>query len=103
MRYATIFAASFAAVLLAAAAPAPTPEDTWKTAIADQNKDYAATPHAMLKIQDSAYLRDGDAAVLTGQAGNPASYRWSSDARAQGVLIVALKDGQIAVTKNGTT
>jgi uncharacterized protein len=103
MRYATIFAASFAAVLLAAAAPAPTPEDTWKTAIADQNKDYAATPHAMLKIQDSAYLRDGDAAVLTGQAGNPASYRWNSDARAHGVLTVALKDGKIAVTKNGTT
>jgi uncharacterized protein (DUF1684 family) len=103
MRFAIFLTAGFAGFLMQAATAAPTPEEAWKTAIADQNKDYAATPHAMLKIQDSAYLRDGDTAVLTGQAGNPASYRWSSDARAQGVLTVALKGGQIAVTKNGAT
>jgi hypothetical protein len=84
-------------------AAAPTPEAVWKAGIADQNKDYSQTPHAMLKIQDSAYLGEGDVAVLTGRKGDPASYRWSTDPGAEGVLHVRLKSGKIAVTNNGTT
>jgi hypothetical protein len=75
--------------------------DAWKAGIVDQNRDYSQIPHAMLKIQDSAYLRDGDTAVLTGRKGDPASYRWSSKPDAQGVLRVTLKAGKIVVARNG--
>lgn len=99
MRVVIIMAVSLASILLAGAAP--TPEQAWRAGIADENRDYAQIPHAMLKIQDSAYLHDGDTAVLTGHKGDAASYRWSSSADASGVLRITLKDGRIAATRNG--
>ncbi|HEY5046989.1 MAG TPA: DUF1684 domain-containing protein [Rhizomicrobium sp.] len=101
MRFVTVASAGLASFLLMAAAPSP--EQAWKASIADQNKDYAQVPHAMLKIQDSAYLHDGDSTVLTGRKGDPGSYRWSHDPNAQGVLCVTLKGGKLAVTRNGAT
>jgi uncharacterized protein (DUF1684 family) len=101
MRAATVMFACLAGLFLGAAAPKLTPEAEWKAGIADQNKDYAQTAHAMLKIQASAYLSDGDTAVLTGRKGDPGSYRWASDPHAQGVLRVTFKGGKIVVAKNG--
>lgn len=80
-------------------AAAPTPEAAWKAGIAMQNKDYAQTPHAMLKIQDAAYLHDGDTAVLVGRKGMPQSYRWTSKPGAQGVLRVTFRGGKLTVTR----
>jgi uncharacterized protein (DUF1684 family) len=80
---------------------APTPEETWKKGIADQNRAYAQTAHAMLKIQDAAYLHEGETAVLVGRKGVPGSYRWKSDAKAQGALRVTFKNGTLAVAKTG--
>ena len=94
-------AATATGFLLTAAAP--TPEAAWRAGIADQNKAYARTPHAMLKIQDAAYLHDGDTAVLVGRKGVPASYRWTNTSGAQGVLRVMLRNGKITVIKNGKT
>jgi uncharacterized protein (DUF1684 family) len=101
MRVAGVAFAGLAGLLLMAAAPSP--EQAWKQGIADENKDYAQIHLAMLKIQDSAYLRDGDTAVLTGTKGDPASYRWASDPGAKGVLRVALTGGKIVVTKGDAT
>jgi uncharacterized protein (DUF1684 family) len=101
MRAAPVLFACLAGLTLGAAAPKPTPEAEWKAGIADENRDYAQVPHAMLKIQASAYLSDGDVAVLTGRKGDPGSYRWANDPRAEGVLRVTLKGGKIAVAKNG--
>jgi hypothetical protein len=86
-------------VALLAAIPAfgSTPEQDWKAAIADQNKDYAQIPHAMLKIQDAAYVGEGQTATLAGRKGDPASWRWHSDAR-NGGLRIAFHDGKLAVT-----
>jgi hypothetical protein len=92
---------AIAIVILGAAAPPASPVAIWKDAIAGQNKDYAQTPHAMLKIQDSAYLGDGQTAVLQGQKGRPESWRWSHDAKAQGGLRVSVAGGKIAVLQNG--
>lgn len=97
----TLAAVTVAATGFLLTAAAPAPEAAWKSGIADQNKDYAQTPHAMLKIQDAAYLRDGDTAVLTGRKGVPASYRWTGKAHAQGVLQAVLRNGKLTVTKNG--
>lgn len=88
-------------LMSAAATPPPTPEGAWKTGVADENKAYGKTPHAMLKIQDAAYLHEGETAVLAGRKGVPGSYRWRNDASAQGVLRVTLLNGKLAVTKNG--
>lgn len=80
-------------------AVSPTPEQAWKSGIADENKDYARVPHAMLKIQDAAYLRDGDTAMLQGRKGDPHSYRWATKPGRSRVLRVALKNGKITVTR----
>lgn len=90
-----------AAVLLGAAAPPQTPEEAWKAGIEDANKAWAQAPHAILKIQSSAYLHDGDHAVLVGRKGDPGSYHWESNPKAGGVLTVALAHGKITVTKGG--
>lgn len=99
MHFAAVPPAMVAALLLASAAPSP--EAAWKSAIVDENRVYARIPHAMLKIEDAAYLRDGDTAVLTGRKGDPGSYRWTNRPDAQGVLRVTLKGGKIAASKNG--
>ena len=91
--------ALFFLLLLTASAAAATPEAEWKAAIADQNKDYAQIPHAMLKIQDSAYLGEGQSAVLDGIAGKPQSWHWSG--QGGGLLKVSLKGGKISVIRGG--
>jgi hypothetical protein len=92
--------AVFSVLFLTAAAPPPSPETVWKNSIADQNKAYAQTPHAMLKIQDSAYLGDGQSAVLQGRKGQPGTWHWSHDAKAQGVLRVSVGGGKITVLQD---
>jgi uncharacterized protein (DUF1684 family) len=89
------------ATITLAAAAAPSPQAAWKAGIAEENKDYAAIPHAMLKIQDSAYLGEGQMAVLTGVAGQPGSWRWNHDAKAKGSLRVAYFGGKLLVVKDG--
>ncbi len=86
--------------LLLAAAPLP-PEAQWKKDVEGQNFSYARKPHAMLKIQDSVYLADGDRAVLTGVKGRPESWKWSRKPGARGPLTLALRNGRLTVTKDG--
>lgn len=88
-----------AATLLGAAAPSP--EAAWRAGIAEENKDYAQIPHAMLKIQDSAYLGEGQIAVLVGVKGRAASWRWSHDLAANGPLRVGVLRGVLHVAKDG--
>jgi len=99
MRAAAAFSFAVTSVILMGAAPSP--EAAWKAGIADQNKAYADRPHAMLKIQDAAYLHDGDTAVLAGRKGAPGSYHWTNNENRKGVFRVTLKSGKITVTSNG--
>ncbi len=69
--------------------------------IAGQNKAYAQTPHAMLKIQDAAYIGEGGSATLAGKPGIPGSWRWHTDANTKGPLHIAFNNGKLAVTLNG--
>src|ERR1700760_3285767 len=87
-----------ALILLAAPAMALSPEEEWKQGIADQNKDYANIPHAMLKIQDSAYIGDGQSATLTGKPGDASSWHWG---KGNAALTVSIKNGKLAVSKPG--
>lgn len=83
----------------AMAAAAMTPQEAWKAGIAAQDKDYAAIPHAMLKIQDSVYLGEGQAAVLSGKAGDAGSWRWRPSG--DGPLKVAYHGSRLAATLRG--
>src|SRR4051812_31089430 len=89
-----------AAALLCAAA-APSPQAAWKAQIAGENKGYAKIPHAMLKIQDSAYLGEGQIAVLVGVKGQPGSWHWSHDLSAKGPLRVGVLRGVLHVAMAG--
>jgi hypothetical protein len=85
-------------MFLCAAAPI-SPEAAYKANIADENKGYAQVPHAMLKIQDSAYLGEGQSAVLTGKMGDPASWRWRE--KGDGPLRISFAGGRLKAVLNG--
>jgi uncharacterized protein (DUF1684 family) len=84
-----------------AARAAETPEEAWRKAIAEQNKSYAETLRAMLKVQDSVYLADGQSAQLVGRVGEPASWRWSTAPDAPGTLSVSFQSGRLSVQQDG--
>jgi len=103
MRYWKILAALGAlAALVAATAPAKTPEQEWRDSIADANKDWAQVPHAILKIQDAAYLGEGQSATLTGTKGKPDSYRWIPG-KSAGILVATYSGGKLTGTMGGKT
>jgi len=77
------------------------PEEAWKAAIADQNRAYSQKPHAMLKIQDSAYLGEGQSARLEGRKGQAGSWHWTRDPKAQGALEIVFRDGKLDIRQNG--
>lgn len=82
-----------------AAAP-QSPGQAWKAGIADANLAYAKKPHAILKIQDAAYLGEGDAATLMGTRGKPDTWHWAAGAK-KGVLIVRYVHGHMIASMNG--
>jgi hypothetical protein len=90
-----------AAAVLFLGAAAPSPQQQWKSDIAAQNRAYADVAHAMLKIQDSAYLGEGQSVTLVGDRGKPASWRWSSKPDAQGPLKASFRGGRLTVMHDG--
>src|ERR1041385_5983025 len=87
--------------LFSIAAVAPkTPQEEWKSELKEANDAYAKIPHAILKIQDAAYLGEGQSATLTGVKGNPDSYRWVPG-RSDGVLTARYAAGRMSATMSG--
>jgi hypothetical protein len=93
---------ALAATLLLAAAPAPkSPEQEWRDGIVDANKAWSKVPHAILKIQDAAYLGEGQSATLVGTKGKPDSYKWTSGKVQDGILTVSYAHGQMSGSMRG--
>jgi uncharacterized protein (DUF1684 family) len=92
-----------AALLVSSAALAVklTPEAAWKADLAETNKHYSVVPHAILKIQDAAYLGEGNMASLVGTKGNPASYKWKNGKVQNAVLVALYAGGKLALTHDG--
>ena len=86
------------ALMLATPAFALTPQEEWQAGIADENKGYAQVPHAMLKIQDSAYIGEGQTASLTGRAGDPSSWHWGPG---NDTLTASIRNGKLTVLIHG--
>lgn len=81
-------------------ASAQSVQQVWAQGIAEANIGWAKAPHAILKIQDAAYLGEGEAATLTGHPGRPESWRWV-DGEAKGALTVRFEKGHARVVKGG--
>ena len=88
-----------ALLLLTVPAFALTPQEEYTKNIADENTGYAQATHAMLKIQDSAYLGEGQSATVWGRAGAPASYHWAPGAG--GTLTASIHGGKLSLAMNG--
>ena len=97
-------AAALLVALVSVAATAPkSPEQTWREGIAEANLAYAKIPHAILKIQDAAYLGEGASATLVGARGKPDSYRWVPGKVDKGVLTASFQGGHMHIVKGGTS
>ena len=95
-------AAMAAAALMLAAAPAPqSPEAEWKAGLVEANQAWSQVPHAILKIQDAAYLGEGQSATLFGTKGKPDSYRWKPGTPSGGLLTVGVHGGALGGTMDG--
>ena len=84
----------------ASAVAALSPEAAWKADIAKSNAHFATEPHAVLKIQDAAYMRDGDTATLIGTKEKPETYHWVKGSKVAGALIAGVRGGHLFVVFN---
>jgi len=91
--------AALAAAALSIAAKPPAIE--WRDEIVEANRAWAKIPHAILKIQDAAYLGEGQSATLTGVKGKPDTYRWRRGADEKGILVASYRDGHMHVVMKG--
>jgi hypothetical protein len=98
-------AALSAAVLLIAAAPpakhAPTPAEVWKASLIDDNAAWATKKHAILKINDAAYVREGEVVSLVGDPKKPDSWKWAKGRLPNAVLVATYAHGKPVVTRAG--
>jgi hypothetical protein len=81
-------------------ANAKTQLDIWKAELSDANNGWAHNHYAILKIQDAAYLRDGDTSTLVGTKGKPETYKWVKGTGVKGVLIAGVRSGHPFVVKD---
>jgi uncharacterized protein len=95
LRYALL-----AAVLLAAPALAASPAEQWQASLKEANAAYAGNKHAILKINDAAYLHAGAFVSLVGDVKNPASWHWVKG-KQNAVLTAGFAGGKAVLTKNG--
>ena len=80
-------------------ARATTPEQAWKAELAKDNAAYATNKHAILKINDAAYLGEGDTVSLVGQSASPASWHWVKGARKEAPLTASFSNGRAQISK----
>jgi len=87
-------------MLAPSARSAPSVQDLWKASLDQDNRDWANTAHAILKIQDAAYLGEGQSATLIGIKGKPDSYKWQGGNH-PGLLNAEYRLGKLSITKDG--
>jgi uncharacterized protein (DUF1684 family) len=90
-----------AAALLLTAADAKTPAEVWKDGIKDANAVWATQKHAYLKINDAAYLHEGEFASLVGDPKTPSTWHWTKGKQPNAALIASFQKGKAVLTKGG--
>jgi uncharacterized protein (DUF1684 family) len=94
-------AVAAAAVLLIASAEAKTPAEMWKDGLKEANADWATQKHALLKINDAAYIHEGEFTSLIGDPKKPATWHWVKGKVANAALIASFAKGKPVLTKAG--
>lgn len=96
-----IAVAATAAVLLIAGAEAKTPAEEWKDGIKDANAVWGIQKHAYLKINDAAYIHEGEFTSLTGDPKKPATWHWVKGKQPNAALIATFSKGKPVLSKGG--
>jgi len=93
---------ALAALLLSvSAAAAPAPAEIWAASLKEDNAAWATEKHAILKINDAAYVHQGEFVSLMGEKNKPSSWHWKPGKRAGAAMIASFAKGQPAVTQAG--
>jgi hypothetical protein len=92
----------FAAALLMTSAMAATksPEQEWQASLIEDNAAWATSKHAILKISDAAYVREGEFASLVDE-GKPANWHWKKGKDQNAALLATFSSGKPQIFKNG--
>lgn len=93
--------AMLAAALVLTAAQAKTPAETWKDSLKEDNAAWATEKHAILKINDAAYVHAGEVVSLIGDAKKPDSWHWAKGKQAGASVIATFAGGKPQASKNG--
>jgi len=104
LRYLALTTALLASLSLAAAPHAkqkPTPRQAWEASLKDDNADWATKKHAILKIDDAAYVHAGEYVSLVGDAKRPDSWKWAKGKLPGAVVTGTFANGKPAVAKDG--
>ncbi len=91
----------FAAAFFLVAAEAKSPAEEWKASLVQDNADWATAKHAILKINDAAYVHEGEFVSLIGDPAKPATWHWSKGKQPRAALIAGFAKGKPQIFKNG--
>lgn len=89
--------------LCAAPDKAQTPEQKWKAELVTDNADWATKKHAILKINDAAYVPDGQSVSLIGDKTKPESWHWAKGLQKNSPLTAGWSGGHIHAIHDGKT
>ncbi|MDR3528209.1 MAG: DUF1684 domain-containing protein [Rhizomicrobium sp.] len=87
------------AALLLTSAEAKSPAEEWKASLAADNAAWATAKHAILKINDAAYVHEGEFVSLLGD--KPATWHWAKGKQPKAALIAGFAHGKPQLFKNG--
>ncbi len=90
-----------AAALLLTAAEAKAPAQESKDSLKADNAAWATDKHALLKINDAAYIHEGEFTSLVGDAAKPATWHWVKGRQSGAALIATFAKGKPVITKGG--
>lgn len=93
--------AVLAAALVLTAAQAKTPAEAWKDSLKEDNAAWATEKHAILKINDAAYVHAGEVVSMVGDRAKPASWHWAKGKQANAALLATFASGKPQITKDG--
>ncbi|GAA0537031.1 hypothetical protein FHS83_003398 [Rhizomicrobium palustre] len=91
-----------AAALLVVAADAKTlsPADAWKASLKEDNAAWASAKHAILKINDAAYVHEGETYSLIGEPSKSATWHWKKGKDAKAALTASFSGGKPVLSKD---
>ncbi len=92
---------AIAAVLLLSAANAKTPAEAWKDSLKEDNAAWATDKHAILKINDAAYVHAGEYVSLMGDPAKSSSWHWVKGQQKGAALVATFANGKPAAWQHG--